>query len=409
MERYCVSTLVAILSLHGARADATPTLACSLNGELVNGRCQCDPQWKGDDCERLNLLPAQADAGLQAKGNFSSWGGSVQRDEVTGVYHMFAAVMQHGCGLNAWRPNSAIGHATSPSHPAGPYALESLIMPHFAHSPQAVRDIDGTWLVYHVGAGSNNTAPCSNQSSPLCQYATNCSGGCTGPEHPWLSGENFYGPAGVLKANSPTGPWTSHVIGACDSVPGCMPNSTYPGNGNDMNPAPYINSDGSVSMLWRSINYTGGGKSQSYYALASAPNSEGPFTWSTDNIFPAFSSCHIEDGFMYKNRRGWHALFHSDCEQTSGGAAGGHAYSTDGVQWTFHPKNAYDNNVTLADGGKWTVQQRERPKLIIENGEITHLINGVSLPGPANGCKGGDHSFTFIQPINGRGRDVEYI
>ena len=55
-----------------------------------------------------------------------------------------------------------------------------------------------------------------------------------------------------------------------------------------MNPAPYINSDGSVFMLWRSINYTKG-SGQSYYAIATAPAWSGPFTWNTENIFPSFS------------------------------------------------------------------------------------------------------------------------
>ena len=128
------------------------------------------------------------------------------------------------------------------------------------------------------------------------------------------------------------------------------------------------------------------------------------YTWHTENLFPAFSYCHIEDGFLYKNKRGWHALFHSDCEwpqgHMAGGAAGGHAYSTDGKNWTFHPTNAYNNNVTLTDGSEWELARRERPKLIFDAAGIpTHLVNGVTLRGAANGCESGDHSFTFVQPI----------
>lgn len=36
---------------------------------------------------------------------------------------MYAAVIENSCGLSAWRPNSAIGHATSMS-PTGPFKLE---------------------------------------------------------------------------------------------------------------------------------------------------------------------------------------------------------------------------------------------------------------------------------------------
>jgi hypothetical protein len=396
--------------MHAAFATPPP---CSLNGQLrLDGTCDCDVQWEGPECERLRLLPADPSAGLQPKGElgvFSTWGGSVMRDDgIDGTYHMFAAVFEHGCGLNAWRPNSAIARAES-SAAAGPYTLKEVIKPHFAHSPQVVRGANGEWLVYHVGAGTNDTSPCADPSAPTCGFTRNCSGGCTGPSHPWLSGLTMYGPAAVLRADSPRGPWSSHVIGACADVPGCEANASYKGNGNDMNPAPMTGSDGSVRMLWRSIDYTSTGKS--YYAAASAPAWDGAYAWNTTNLFPDFAWCHIEDGFMWRNRRGWHAVFHSDCEKTSGGAAGGHAYSSDGVQWHFHPKNAFHQNVTMRDGTVWRLKHRERPKLIIDaDGQITHLISGAGRGPPTAVCSdrgsaqvgdpsGSDHTFTFIQPI----------
>ena len=84
----------------------------------------------------------------------------------------------------------------------------------------------------------------------------------------------------------------------------------------------------------------------------------------------AFSEWHCTLGdatwrgvaLRYKNKRGWHALFHSDCQKgsTAGGAAGGHGYSADGKTWEFHPMNAYDNVLKLADGTTWTLNRRER-------------------------------------------------
>ena len=375
---------------------------CSLNGDYNKGHCVCDPQWQGVDCERLRLVPGSKDAGLQlakdaagaAHNLYSSWGGSVIEGG-DGVHHIYAAVIENGCGLNAWRPNSAIGHATSHTGPAGPYQFQGIVKAHFAHSPQIIRNKD-TYLIYQVGSGANNTAPCPVQSSPHCQYARNCTAGCTGPKHPWMDGLNFYGPVDVLSSQSLDGPWASTTIGTCASVPGCEKNSTYPGNGNDLNPAPLILSDGSVRMLWRSINYTKG-SGQSYYASAHAPAWNATYTWDTTNLFPTFSWCHIEDAFVWKGTRGYHAIFHSDCEKTSGGAAGGHAWSRDGKAWTFHPKNCYDNQVALADGTAWKLTRRERPKLIIDptSGVITHLVNGVGLPGAC-----ADHTFTYVQAIH---------
>jgi hypothetical protein len=449
-----------VLLLLLAVTEAAPP-PCSLNGDPLpsdgtggGGGCRCDAAWEGAECERLRLAPASPHAGLQAPGVFSSWGGSVLRgddgdDAVAAAdgggsrrrhgsrtWHMYAAVMAHGCGLNAWRPNSQIGHATA-TDAAGPYTLRSIIKPHFAHSPDVVKG-DGKWLIYHVGAGTNNTRPCPDPKASTCQWATNCSAGnhtfiddywhvdcmgglvtlvwlvtlvsagCTGPDHPWLSGLSFYGPASVLSAQSPEGPWTDTVIGACADVPGCEPKPTklFPGNGNDLNPAPLLDAaNGSIKMLWRSINYTKG-SGQSYYATATAPHWDGPYRWSTRNIFPDFAWCHIEDGFLWRNHRGWHALFHSDCERTSGGAAGGHGYSVDGQNWHFHPKNAYDNNVSLVNGQTWTLTRRERPKLILsEDGStITHLINGVSKEDDT--CA--DHTFTFVQPVGDGARPSSY-
>ena len=73
-------------------------------------------------------------------------------------------------------------------------------------------------------------------------------------------------------------------------------------------------------------------------------------------------SCLLFGHARYKNKRGWHALFHSDCQNgsTAHGAAGGHGYSADGKTWKFHPMNAYSNVVKLKDGTEWTLNRRER-------------------------------------------------
>ena len=320
-------------------AQALPTdprYNCSLNGDLIeasNGTvsCLCDAQWAGPDCERLKLLEVDPVVrGLDGGSNFSTWGGSVARDERDGTYHMFVSLFEHGCGLNAWRPNSAIARATAAA-PEGPYTLRETLKPHFAHSPDVMRDSQtGDWLVFHVGAGANDTRPCADPASDTCGFTRNCSGGCTGPLHPWESGLTFYGPVSVLRSVSPLGPWEDHEIGTCDQVPGCAKNATYRGNGNDINPAPFELTGtgaptggmdqtlsggpgrGEVLMLWRSIDYSS--KGQSYYARATAPTWSGPYSWSTANLFPGFEDCHIEDGHVYSTRRGLHALFHSDCE-----------------------------------------------------------------------------------------------
>jgi hypothetical protein len=58
---------------------------CQLNGACLNGACKCDPAWTGERCQRLDLLPASIDAGLQDP-VLSSWGGSVLQNETDGTW-----------------------------------------------------------------------------------------------------------------------------------------------------------------------------------------------------------------------------------------------------------------------------------------------------------------------------------
>lgn len=52
---------------------------CSLNGDLVDGKCVCDSQWSGSDCERLVLLPAEPTNGFNLDGGCAyRHGGTLQ-------------------------------------------------------------------------------------------------------------------------------------------------------------------------------------------------------------------------------------------------------------------------------------------------------------------------------------------
>ena len=62
-------------------------------GRCAGGRCSCDTGWTGEQCQRLDLLPASADAGLQDP-ELSSWGGSVLQNKSDGTWHMYAAVIE---------------------------------------------------------------------------------------------------------------------------------------------------------------------------------------------------------------------------------------------------------------------------------------------------------------------------
>ena len=140
-----------------------------------SGACVCTPQWQGPHCATLRLAPADKNGGFHSPherphavaspplvpasldnsttvttptamggredttsaasmltkqstahregpaepatamftddANTSSWGGSILQDETTGLWHMFAAEMQGGCGIGSWQTNSQVGSA----------------------------------------------------------------------------------------------------------------------------------------------------------------------------------------------------------------------------------------------------------------------------------------------------------
>ena len=111
---------------------------------------------------------------------------------------------------------------------------------------------------------------------------------------------------------------------------------------------------------------------------------------------------HLEDSYLWRSPRGWHAIFHSDVTNEYKGVAGGHAFaeSFEGP-WHFSHDNAYGNEVALTDGRTVKLLNRERPKLLLTpDGQPHYLSNGakwlVGREGEGGGC---DRTFTLVQPI----------
>ena len=94
-----------------------------------------------------------------------------------------------------------------------------------------------------------------------------------------------------------------------------------------------------------------------------------------------------------------HALFHDHK------SFGGHAYSRDGVSWSFSSAPPYGNVVNFSDGSSVPMQRRERPHLIFDraSGYITHLVTAVQPPpsaakAPPPGFQN-DYTWTSVQPV----------
>ena len=227
--------------------------------------------------------------------------------------------------------------AATADSPAGPYKRQRVAVSAQAHNPQYVYDPHTKQhLIFHIGDGRPHGQPrrCTNGTSP--PSAT-------------IAGTSYTGCPGAVSPCGSYVSFSSSLSGAFTTieVPFNIENKTSAGSGFVMdNPAPYVFPNGSVLVLFRKINFghqagassvpphTAGvrGTDKSCTAattaitqiwLATAPSFRGPYT--VRGHEPITQSTREEDPAIWRTARGLHVVFHGP----------GHAFSTDGLVWTF--------------------------------------------------------------------------
>ena len=89
-------------------------------------------------------------------------------------------------------------------------------------------------------------------------------------------------------------------------------------------------------------------------------------------VFPDLGNAGTEDQFMYQDYDGnYHAYFHNMYGTATDkkwwlDATGGHAFSRDGLSWTWSPTSAYTKQVQWDDGTSRLMCRRERPALLLD-------------------------------------------
>lgn len=389
---------------------------CSLNGLCNRGACECDAAWEGDRCQFLSLLPAALENGYKQEGR-SSWGGSVLKDGDT--YHMFVEELANECGLNTYARNMRIARATA-STPAGPYTPVDLATSYSASTPHVVRDPkDGGWLIFLTGCGVEaclavdacadgiteddaNMYPCPEGNSALSStlalgHARPCT--CPNPGHAVPGNEcSVDWGTNVLRATSPSGPWTLTAPLLDVDHPAMLHADGTPWV--FANPSALLLPNGTALLMYRDFLQKLEFPATNVIGLAVSDNGwEGPYTRFTDQIVPDYA----EDPHVYMDHRGHlHMIAHSLCDAwPKCPAVGGHAASADGgLTWHYSGAATYNTTVIYEDGSSVTYSRRERPEMLLnEAGEITHLITGVVEKG---GGGQSDLSWTLVQPVRTR-------
>ena len=389
---------------------------CELNGRCLaaNGTCSCHPGWIGHWCQTLDLAPAATKNGYQ-RANFSSWGGSVAFDSQRGLFVMFAAEIAKRCGLNLWYKLSKIVRAVS-AHPEGPYVREADVVAYFGHQPTLAKASDGHWLLQGAGGNCSTGLPtfqCTNGST--CH-----AGACSRP-------------ASVSEAGAAR---RQAQQDSADQLQDCMGNYVMrtltreisgewgPQVAADLpdNPSAIVLANGSTLLVGRGFGNSNATGFVSIITLQVGENFTGGAGWRrTATLFPDLPAPGWEDGFAWRRKDGtFHAVFHGMTRQNLTWACksgrsfpsairvlpcpepnfepspwvGRHAWSRDGIVWSYSPYAAWGSAVEYEDGSTRSFARRERPHLILDaDGNPLTLLSGVQ-PGGATA----DYSYTLAQP-----------
>jgi len=348
--------------------QCTTNEQCNYNGQCMAGKCKCTMQWKGQNCDELNLLPtsqALGYHGLGELGPLSSWGGSVLYGD-DGLYHMYAAEIEGSCGMNVWLSNSLVIHATSPDPTLYPFTRKGVVQEVFSHEPIAARAPTGEYVVYFTAVLPPGRLPVKG--------GERCSG-CESGRSPQSCGTDDQRNASInlptymVYSSNPDGPWSTPMM-----IPGTDVFA-------DSNFAPVINPNGSLVALERgNVIHASNWKDVSTYKKVGKwqDAAEDPFVW-RDNAG-------IYHNIVHVNRQNTHGL---------------HYYSTDGINWKASPGRgfAFTNRIEFADGTHKDLACRERPHIIQnKQGGIIGLTNGAA-PTTCHAAGQDDYSFTSLQTV----------
>jgi sucrose-6-phosphate hydrolase SacC (GH32 family) len=357
---------------------------CSLGGACINGTCHCDPTWKPPNCVELNLLPVNKSSqgyhhGQPGPANEStaSWGGQAVFD--SGLWHLIYADFDKGCGLGCWGTNSQIARAVSTS-PTGPFHKVQVVAPPFHHNPTINRRPGGGYIIVSIGNGTGSVPP---PAGGLRDVA--------GTGDPYEAGIIT-----MLYADKIEGPWKRR--------PGVIlqPGSNSSWDAQVTNPSIWFHPNGSALMAYRggcasgtregSCGKSVGVGNSPHVAMAFAPSWDAEFVRLSDR--PVWME-RTEDPGLFRDARGnYHILSHA-AWGTPG--PGGHSFSADGRNWSFAGQ-AYDFHLQYSDGTSQKLGRRERPQVLIIDGQPAVLYTGV-VDGGAWAAHDVSHSYTLAQRI----------
>ncbi|MCZ7645024.1 MAG: glycoside hydrolase family protein [Planctomycetota bacterium] len=326
------------------------------------------------------LKPAPRAGGFRMEG-YWVWCGSAIRGE-DGRYHLFASRWPSALPMIPhWLTNSEVVRAVA-DRPEGPYAFEEVVLPpraaawdgRMTHNPTIHKRGD-TFLLFYTGTTYTGPTP---EPGRLCTKEMRLEA---------RANQRI----GVATSKSVRGPWTRLDRPVLEPRPGKWDGLMT------TNPAPCVNPDGSIYLIYKSTAREG---DLLRMGAARAARPEGPYERVRDESLFAWDETrdHVEDAYVWRTPEGYELLMKDMRGGICGERGGGiHARSKDGADWTLtQPPLAYSRKVRWDDGTTTEQTHLERPQLLIENGRPTHLIAATSRGDAANPFQ---ESWTLVIPL----------
>jgi hypothetical protein len=157
--------------------------------------------------------------------------------------------------------------------------------------------------------------------------------------------------------------------------------------------------------MYKARQYEGNVHGRMTIGCACADQHRGPYRRLADEpLFPP-ERFHIEDPFVCRTESGYELIAKDMDGNLCGEKHGGiHAVSTDGRDWRLSAAAAaksYSRTIRWDDGTVQTMGSLERPFVLFQDGEPTHLFAAVA-DGPG-GFQSASHTWNQVIPI---GREI---
>lgn len=323
-------------------------------------------------------MPSPRNGGLYLPDQWV-WCGSAIRDD-EGLYHLFASAWDVRLAFSPhWITNSQIIHATS-ANPEGPYQLAGAALPQrgaqfwdgrMTHNP-SIHRVGKKYVLFYTGTTFDGPSPAHDSPASVATWRT----------------AHANQRVGLATADTPWGPWERQHAPILEPRKGRWDGLIT------TNPAPCVLPDGSILVIYKSVEYFG---AQMRLGIARASHLGASFERVCDEpiLDTPDPKDHIEDPYVWWNGHEFEIIM--KCSR-----GGIHGRSADALHWTHSsPALAYSKDIEWSDGTRSFQPFLERPQLLFHDGRPTHLF----LAAGDSATNTGDHatirkSWTMVIPLS---------